>query len=209
MEQDGVEAYFWNNAHSNLTSTFRYWAKEACRIGIARPVYVPAEFAHPKGLFIRSIVERTERLQGLLVARYGQRNPILCSHCISSYTTTRTSAHEHILSPFHECISWTSAPDAACANCLWKGLASSCEWREFPAYRFGSQDIQSSQFALLGRNGSTTTGTFTADIELPNPRDCPRLTRAWPFDEAQAGKEVWAKLNPNQPRRNAKRTARK
>lgn len=65
---------------------------------------IPAEIACPDGYLIkRSSLHRYRR--GLFVAFYGQRNPFLCNHYKVLWETTLTSFREHVLFPFHNCVS--------------------------------------------------------------------------------------------------------
>lgn len=90
-------------------------------------MYIPADFAHPKGHFFHQLLScRPERVKALLIAAYGLRNPILCSFCIRSFLSTVSWNRQHIIYPFHTCISFRSFQDGKCANCVWH--MKQCEW---------------------------------------------------------------------------------
>ncbi|KAL7940508.1 hypothetical protein V8C42DRAFT_349442 [Trichoderma barbatum] len=126
-EKLSPEVFFWGNIFKQRPLDLQN-AQHLLNSGRSRnAVYIPAEIAHPRGWFFSAVQSRPERAKALLVAFYGQVNPRLCSHCIRSYSSTVTSAREHVLFPFHDCISTSGYWHGDCANCLWSGR-SDCSW---------------------------------------------------------------------------------
>jgi hypothetical protein len=121
----------------------------------ARTVFIPAEHAHPHGYFFHVLAERPSRLRALFVAFYGKRNPRARAHCINSYTRTVTSAREHVLFPFHECISLSWYASSCCANCIWHEDAT-CSWSQWRDYLLEAPSTASEESVLTGFARLTT-----------------------------------------------------
>ncbi|PHH80917.1 hypothetical protein CDD80_5837 [Ophiocordyceps camponoti-rufipedis] len=102
-----------------------------------RIVCVPAELAHPQGYFFHHLIERhPEHIRAFAVAICGYRNPMKCQSCIATWCSTITHAREHVLFPFHECVSLQGVDGGSCANCIWNGsTAETCEWRFLSGYQ--------------------------------------------------------------------------
>lgn len=141
-----------------------------------RQVLIPAELAHPSGWFFYKL-SRPECIKALFISFCGQRNPRMCTSCIQTYSCTLTSVKEHVLFPFHECISLPNATDGSCSNCVWNGSqAVDCEWRAFPGYRLKAKDkgVMTSPFAGKNWDQSVPDGK-EPEFEYMNLRDAPRL----------------------------------
>ncbi|KAL7939970.1 hypothetical protein V8C42DRAFT_349860 [Trichoderma barbatum] len=114
-EKLSPEAFFWENMFEKRPVDLQNARRLLDSGRRQNPVYIPAEIAHPRGWFFSAVQSRPQRAKALLVAFCGRANPRLCSHCIRSYSSTVTSAREHVLFPFHDCIS-TSGPGRGRSN---------------------------------------------------------------------------------------------
>ncbi|KAL6891918.1 hypothetical protein GGI43DRAFT_414540 [Trichoderma evansii] len=152
---DSPEVHFWRVAFNRSAADLAF----ALRLVDEEPsnaVYIPAELAHPQGWFFHSLFLRPERVKALFVAFYGRANPRLCSHCIRSITSTVNCAREHVLFPFHDCISLPGRWGGDCANCLWSAH-SDCSWRFYPGYQLCAEDRGCTDVCFHGRDWAPTS----------------------------------------------------
>ncbi|RCI12912.1 hypothetical protein L249_0765 [Ophiocordyceps polyrhachis-furcata BCC 54312] len=155
----------------------------AMKLKVPRVTCIPAELAHPQGYFFKQLIEvhRPEYYRAIIVAVFGQRNPRMCGHCIRSWSTTTTCHREHVLSPFHECVSMPGMANFTCANCIWNGTrAATCDWREVPGYADGKEDGEALQMRGCFAGGEGVADLAVAYEDYMNPRVSPRLAKDMP-----------------------------
>lgn len=144
-----------------------------------RQVYIPADVGHPRGWFIKMLAERPERKKAFFVAFYGIRNPLCCRHCVRSFTKNVSSSGEHILFPFHACVSLPGFMDGKCANCIWSS-DSTCTWKYLPGYRLTLEDGGRVDRALWGKDfDDGDEGTYSVDTL--NIISAPRISSWLPY----------------------------
>jgi hypothetical protein len=173
---DTPEVHFWkvafNRSANDLAFVMRFAHQET-----SNRVYIPAELAHPRGWFFQALFVRPERVKALFVAFYGQVNPRLYSHCIRSFTSTVNCVREHVLFPFHNCISLPGRWSGDCANCLWSAHAD-CSWRFYPGYQLQAGDNGCIDVPFQGRNWTPSSQGQQAANYLDS-RVAPRLSRIY------------------------------
>lgn len=153
-----------------------------------KSMYIPADFAHPKGHFFHQLLScRPERVKALLIAAYGLRNPILCSCCIRSFLSTASWNKEHILYPFHTCISLGSFQDGKCANCVWH--MKQCEWSSLGGYKATGPREGPLDWPLLGKD-SLEEQSDSWGVDQMNQITCPRVTCQFPSGSAKEDARV-------------------
>ena len=180
-------SFFYNIIR--LDAPFRLIIKKYVTV-LPNPVYIPAEIAHPEGIFFDNLVSRPERLKAFFIACHGRQNPLMCKHCIRSYTKSVTSNNEHVLYPFHACLSISGFQDGSCANCVWNA-DSACEWRFLSNYqpkavRGGPLDLSLAGH-LANSTSSRSNSYFTGVL---NRQSCPRITNKWPTKDAAELKAI-------------------
>ncbi|KAH7147255.1 hypothetical protein DER46DRAFT_629412 [Fusarium sp. MPI-SDFR-AT-0072] len=164
-----------------------------------QPIYIPAEFAHYQGWFFHELVGSMPRLKALLISSFGIRNPKMCRNCIISYLLTTSWNDEHILWPFHCCISIKGFQSGQCSNCVWN-TKSNCDWRSLSVYQADKPRSGLLEAPLLGKDNLPQSGSaLPADKprevseDQLNPRLCPRITSQWPlvpWDSELNGEDV-------------------
>lgn len=143
-------------------------------------VFIPAELAHPNGVFLGQMIARPERFKSLFIAFFGQRNPRHCSNCSKTFRCTTTAIGEHVMFPTHECRSIPGFHSGICANCLYSNRLD-CEWLSFPGYQMSRKDRGSIDLPFLGKDSSSAScKDFLASDEFLDHRNAPRLTCLWP-----------------------------
>lgn len=90
---------------------------------LPKPVYIPAELSHPRGLWLanpsgeNSFLSRPSRLKAWFVQAYGEDAPAACSGCNNSWRANITAMGEHSLYPYHICRILPILSNH-CANCF-------------------------------------------------------------------------------------------
>lgn len=143
-----------------------------------QPVYIPADFAHPRGHFFDQLIERRERWLALGVAFLGIRNPVLCSHCVKSYVANVSWNKEHIIFPFSACISIKGFKGGRCANCIWQ-RDGECEWEKVPGY-LPTSTVEGPQSWPLQGKESLVQYPASYGIDQLNHESCPRVSHQYP-----------------------------
>ncbi|SCV59859.1 uncharacterized protein FFFS_14428 [Fusarium fujikuroi] len=151
-----------------------------------QPMYIPAEFAHYQGWFFFELVKSKPRLKALLISSFGIRNPKMCRNCIDSYLSTTSWNDEHILWPFHCCISIKGFQSGQCSNCVWN-VKADCDWRHLSVYQADEPRSGLLEAPLLGKDGvaqagssQQTEGSRQMSVGQLNPQSSPRITDQWP-----------------------------
>ncbi|RTE69500.1 hypothetical protein BHE90_016116 [Fusarium euwallaceae] len=142
-----------------------------------QPIYIPADFAHPRGWFFKQLITRPEHRKALGIALLGHRNPILCRHCCQSYFTNTSWNKEHILYPFSNCVSIRGFMGGKCANCVWH--QKPCEWEFMTGYQPKSAIEGPLDWPLLGKD-TPANAPPEAGIDQLNPESCPRISCVYP-----------------------------
>lgn len=147
-------------------------------------VFIPADWAHPGGYFLTNLPSYPYLVKALIVAFVGVINPVMCRCCIRSYLSTTTRFDEHILTPFHACISAPGYLNGVCANCLWHNRTD-CDWKCLHGYMASGRQEGPRKFPLGGRATIPNMSTSYAS-DVFNPRSCPRIIGEYPSEAGGA-----------------------
>lgn len=147
---------------------------------VLQSVFIPADWAHPGGYFFTNLPSQLYLLKALIIAFVGVINPVMCRCCIRSYFSTTTRFDEHILTPFHACISVPSFMNGQCANCVWHNRPD-CDWKFLHGYLASGRQEGPRKFPLGGRATIPNTSTSFASDAF-NSRSCPRIISEYPSE---------------------------
>jgi hypothetical protein len=144
-------------------------------------IYTPADLAHPFGWFFHQLAKPTKPMykKALLISLMGTRNAIMCRSCIRSYTTNKSWNDEHVLWPFHACISLKDAMGCSCSNCVWRGVAD-CDWSYLPGYVAKSPNEGTLNYSLKGMMTGNKLDPFGWSEDQLNPNTTPYIASTWP-----------------------------
>mgnify|MGYP002348747857 CR=1 FL=1 len=143
-------------------------------------IYIPADFAHPRGWFFKQLITRPEHRKALGIALLGFRNPIFCRHCCQSYLTNISWNKEHILYPFSSCVSIKGFMGGKCANCVWH--QKPCEWEFLSGYQPKSATEGPLDWPLQGKD-TPKDPSDEVGIDQLNRVSCPRISCLYPSED--------------------------
>ncbi|KAH8656355.1 hypothetical protein BGZ61DRAFT_372557, partial [Ilyonectria robusta] len=81
-------------------------------------VFIPADWAYPRGYFFINLLSYLYLIKALIVAFVGVINPVICYYYICSYLLTTIHFNKYILTPFHAYILVPGYINRVYANCL-------------------------------------------------------------------------------------------
>lgn len=146
-----------------------------------RPVYTPADSSLPCGWFLMCLATRPEHERALFAAFYGKRNPRTRQNCARSFETNVSVDGEHILYPFHACVSLNGLGGGKCSNRIWHAR-SDCVWGGLENYRSDRKEHGSIDRPLKGQDMPDDKREVVI-IDYLNPLSAPRITRDLPRHE--------------------------
>lgn len=144
-------------------------------------IYTPADLAHPYGWFFHQLADpgKPMRKKAFLISLMGTRNAIMCRRCIRSYTTQKSWNNEHVLWPFHACISLNDAMGCSCSNCVWLGY-SDCDWSNLAGYVAQSPNEGTLAYSLKGKMTGNKVDPLGWSEDQLNHDTAPYITGSWP-----------------------------
>ncbi|KAF4472967.1 hypothetical protein FALBO_135 [Fusarium albosuccineum] len=142
-----------------------------------QPVYISADFSHPRSWFVKQLMAWPERQKALIAAFTGLRNPLVCRACARSLETNVSWNKEHILFPFTAYISSKDLMGGKCVNCIWH--SHECGWEYLAGYQAKSATEGLLSFPLQG-GGCHRRPPPTVGIDQLDPYSYPGITHDFP-----------------------------